>query len=338
MIISRTPFRISFFGGGTDYPAWYEAHDGQVLATTINKYCYISCRYLPPFFEHKHRIVYSHIENVHRIAEIRHPAARACLQFMRIRDGIEIHHDGDLPARSGIGSSSAFTVGLLHALYALDGKKPTRRQLARNAIHIEQKMLKEHVGVQDQMLTAFGGLNVVHFGGKRHLQIRPIALPAHRTASLQKHLMLFFTGVPRISSEIAQEQVKKTRSRARELKMMCELTTEALAVLASRRGIDEFGRLLHENWLLKRSLSDKISNHQIDDIYAEARRGGAVGGKILGAGGGGFILLFAGPEVQPEIRKRLRKLLHVPFGFEDSGSRIVVAGPMDGSLREPRRR
>jgi D-glycero-alpha-D-manno-heptose-7-phosphate kinase len=329
MIISRTPFRISFFGGGTDYPVWYEANYGQVLATTINKYCYISCRYLPPFFEHKHRIVYSHIENVHRIADIHHPSARACLQFMRIRHGIEIHHDGDLPARSGIGSSSAFTVGMLHALYALKGLMPTRRQLATNAIHVEQDMLKEHVGAQDQMLTAFGGFNLVYFGGARHLQLRPVTLPPHRIASLQQHLMLFYTGVPRFSSEIAQEQVKKTKSLGRELKAMCELTDSALEVLNSNRDITEFGRLLHEGWIIKRSLTGRISNPHIDEIYAEARRAGAMGGKILGAGGGGFILLFAKPKYQPGICKRLKKLLHVPFQFESMGSRIIFYSPSD---------
>lgn len=329
MIISRTPFRISFFGGGTDYPVWYEANYGQVLATTINKYCYISCRFLPPFFEHKHRIVYSFIENVRRVADINHPSARACLQFMKVRNGIEVHHDGDLPARSGLGSSSAFTVGLLHALYAMKGVMPTRRQLATNAIHIEQNMLKENVGAQDQMLTAFGGFNLVYFGGQRHLQIRPITLAPSRIESLQSHLMLFFTGISRLSSEVAKEQVAKTRARARELKTMWELTNTALNALNSRASIVEFGRLLHENWLIKKSLTNKISTADIDDMYAEARRAGAIGGKILGAGGGGFLLLFAKPEHQAAIRARLRKLLHVPFEFETGGSRIIFHSPTD---------
>ncbi|MBI3548540.1 MAG: kinase [Elusimicrobia bacterium] len=329
MIISRTPFRISFFGGGTDYPVWYEANYGQVLATTINKYCYLSVRYLPPFFEHKHRIVYSHIESVRKIANINHPSARACLQFMKIRDGVEVHHDGDMPARSGIGSSSAFTVGLLHALYALKGIMPTRRQLALNAIHIEQKVLNEHVGAQDQMLAAFGGFNLVYFGGARHLQLKPITLPPHRIQSLQSHLMMFYSGISRLSSEVAKEQVAKTRARSRELKTMCELTDEAVEILNSRANLREFGRLMHENWLIKRSLTSKISNPHIDDIYSEARRAGAIGGKILGAGGGGFVLLFAKPEVQPAIRARLKKLLHVPFEFESMGSRIIFHSPPD---------
>ena len=329
MIISRTPFRISFFGGGTDYPAWYEGNHGQVLATTINKYCYVSCRTLPPFFGHKHRIVYSRIENVRRFSEIRHPSARACLQFMKIRAGIEVHHDGDLPARSGIGSSSAFTVGLLHALYALKGLMPTRRQLATNAMHIEQDILKEAVGAQDQMLAAFGGFNLIYFGGARHLQLRPITLPPRRIASLQSHLMLFYSGVPRNSSDIAREQVRQTKARGSELQTMRELTDAALDLLSGRGDIAEFGRLLDENWLIKRSLTSKVSNARIDEIYAEARRAGALGGKILGAGGGGFLLLFAKPEAQPAIRRRLHKLLHVPFEFESMGSRIIFYSPSD---------
>ncbi|MBI5239217.1 MAG: kinase [Elusimicrobia bacterium] len=329
MIISRTPFRISFFGGGTDYPVWYEEDHGQVLAATINKYCTISCRYLPPFFEHRHRIVYSHIENVRRVADIRHPSARACLQFMRIRHGVEIHHDGDLPARSGIGSSSAFTVGMLHALYALKGLMPSRRQLATDAIHIEQDVLKEKVGAQDQMLAAFGGLNLVYFGGPRHLQLRPVTLPPQRIAALHSHLMLFYSGMPRIASQVAREQVERTRSRRRELTLMRGLTDAALDLLNSRRDIAEFGRLLHENWLIKRSLSSRVSTPRIDDIYREARRAGALGGKVLGAGGGGFILLFAEPGRQARIRARLAKLLHVPFQFESMGSRIIFYSPDD---------
>lgn len=331
MIISRTPYRISFFGGGTDYPVWYEANYGQVLATTINKYCYISCRCLPPFFKHKHRIVYSLVENANRIADIRHPSVRACLQFMKVKDGLEIHHDGDLPARSGIGSSSAFTVGLLHALYALQGVMPSRRQLATNAIHIEQDVLKEHVGAQDQMLAAFGGLNLIYFGGSRHLELRPVTLPPRRMASLQDHLMLFYTGRPRSASEIAKEQVRRTASRARELTLMRELCDRALEILNSRGSIVDFGRLLHENWLIKRSLTQKISNPYIDDIYAAARRAGAVGGKILGAGGGGFFLVFAKPQDHGAIRSRLRGLLRVPFRFESMGSRIIFYSPAESA-------
>ena len=204
MIISRTPFRISFFGGGTDYPAWYRENKGAVLATTINRYCYITCRYLPPFFEHKHRIVYSKIENVKDISEIMHPSARAVLQFMKIREGIELHHDGDLPARTGLGSSSAFTVGLLHALYALKGVMLPKNRLATQAIHIEQEILKENVGSQDQILAAFGGFNRINFNLDGSFQIMPVILKKEKLEQLQKHLMLYFTGLSRFASDIAR--------------------------------------------------------------------------------------------------------------------------------------
>ncbi|OGR69995.1 MAG: kinase [Elusimicrobia bacterium GWD2_63_28] len=324
MIISKTPYRISFFGGGTDYPSWYNENKGQVLSTTIDKYCYITCRNLPPFHEHKHRIVYSKIENVTRIRDIVHPSVRACLQFMKIKDGVEIHHDGDLPARSGLGSSSAFTVGLLKALYAMKGHIVSSSQVARDAIHVEQVMLKENVGAQDQMVAAYGGCNVIRFGDKTHLQVSPVTLCDERLAELQDRLMLFYTGIPRTANDIAGEQIRKTHLRKRELTLMGEMVNHAVEILNCGAGnIDGFGRLLHESWKLKRSLTDKITNNFIDDAYAAARRAGALGGKILGAGGGGFMLFFAPPERQKRVRAALRKLLHVPFRFEYSGSSII---------------
>ncbi|MDD5652690.1 MAG: kinase [Candidatus Omnitrophica bacterium] len=322
MIISRTPLRISFFGGGTDYPLWYNENGGAVLATTINKYCFITCRHLPPFFEHKSRIVYSHIENVKEISEIRHPSVKSCLEFMKIKQGIEIHHDGDLPARSGLGSSSAFTVGLLHSLYALAGKMPTKRQLALDAIQVEQKMIKENVGSQDQVLAAFGGFNRVEFGGNQHIQVRKITVSQEKLESLQSHMMLFFTGFSRIASEIASEQLKNIPQKKKELKTMHQMVDQATEIMNSGR-IDEFGRLLHESWKLKKSLSHKISNPDIDEIYACARKSGATGGKLLGAGGGGFILFFVQPEKQKQLKEKLKKLLWVPFRFEDLGSQII---------------
>ncbi|MEW6101512.1 MAG: kinase [Candidatus Omnitrophota bacterium] len=329
MIISRTPFRISFFGGGTDYPVWYKENGGAVLATTIDKYCYISCRYLPPFFEHKSRIVYSFIENVKEHSEIRHPSARACLKFMEIERGIEVHHDGDLPARSGLGSSSSFTVGLLHALYALKGKMPTKRQLALDAIHIEQSVLNENVGSQDQALAAFGGLNVVEFGGRDHFQVRPVTLPSQRLNSLQDNLLLIFTGFSRTASEIAAEQIKRTPHNRKELKIMHQFVNNALEILNSNVDLASFGKLLHENWQIKRTLSDKITSPQIDEIYSAALSCGALGGKLLGAGGGGFMLIFASPAVQGKIKKRLKKLLFVPFRFDSLGSQIIFYSPVN---------
>lgn len=326
MIISRTPFRISFFGGGTDYPVWYRENKGAVLATTINKYCYITCRYLPPFFEHKHRIVYSLIEDVKKRSDIKHPAVRACLKFMKINEGVEIHHDGDLPARSGLGSSSSFTVGLLHTLYALKGKMLTKRQLALDAIHVEQELIKENVGSQDQVLAAFGGFNRIEFGGDHHVLVKHIAIGKKKIEQLHSHMMLFFTGLSRIASDVACEQIRNIPKKEKELRKMYQMVEEAENILNGNK-IKDFGKLLHDSWKFKKSLSHKISTPQIDDIYNTAIRAGAVGGKLLGAGSGGFILFFIEPHKQAKLREKLKKLLWVPFNFEDLGSQIIFYQP-----------
>ncbi len=324
MIISRTPFRISFFGGGTDYPVWYREHGGSVLATTIDKYCYISCRYLPPFFEtHKSRIVYSKMEYVFDNKKIVHPAVRETLKFMKIEEGIEIHHDGDLPARAGLGSSSAFTVGLLNALYALKRAMPTKLQLAQEAIHIERNMIRESVGSQDQVSVAFGGFNKISFSPNDDIDLKPVIVSRDRLLELESHLMLFFTGFSRTASKIASKQVKNTPRKTSELGAMHDMVDESIGILTQRRGIAEFGRLMHDSWMLKRSLTDKVSNANIDSLYKTARDAGALGGKLLGAGGGGFMLLFAKPADQARIREKLKKLLLVPFRFESSGSQII---------------
>jgi D-glycero-alpha-D-manno-heptose-7-phosphate kinase len=334
MVISRTPFRISFFGGGTDYPIWYRENGGAVLATTINKYCYLTCRYLPPFFEHKSRIIWSKMEYIKDISQIQHPSVRACLQFMGIDRGVEIHHDGDLPARTGMGSSSAFTVGLLHALYALRGVMPTKRKLALDAIHLEQEVMKENVGSQDQALAAFGGFNLIEFGSTDHIQVRPITINQKRLRLFQDHLMLFFTGFSRTASDIAAEQVRATPHKKKELRLILEMVDKALEILNSNSNLSSFGKLLHESWKIKRGLSSRISNPLIDNIYSVAMRAGALGGKLLGAGGGGFMLIFAKPEAQTKIKEKLRKLLYVPFRFESLGSQIIFYSPGD-SLVNP---
>lgn len=329
MIISRTPFRISFFGGGTDYPVWYKENRGAVLASTINKYCYITCRYLPPFFKHKSRIIYSKVEEVVNFSDINHPSVRECLQYLDIGKGVEIHHDGDLPARTGLGSSSSFTVGLLYALYALRGKMPTKRQLALDAIHLEQNLIKENVGSQDQVLAAFGGFNLVEFGGHDHVQVRPVTVSIERLKELESHMMLFFTGFSRTASEIAAQQIKDTPNKKKELNEMHSMVKSALDILNGEGDIVEFGRLLHNNWLLKRGLTDKISTPRIDEIYSAARDAGAIGGKLLGAGGGGFMLIFARPEDHTKIKDKLKDLLYVPFQFENLGSQIVFYNRYD---------
>ncbi|MHB8124411.1 MAG: GHMP family kinase ATP-binding protein [Desulfitobacteriaceae bacterium] len=322
MIISRTPYRISFFGGGTDYPDWYRENGGAVLATGIDKYCYINCRYLPPFFEHKDRIVYSQIELVNDQDEIRHPSVREVLKYLDIKQGVEIHHDGDLPSRSGLGSSSSFTVGLLNALYAMKGIMSSKTQLAQDAIYVEQKIIKENVGSQDQVMSAVGGFNRVDFS-EDGFQIKPITIDKEKQQALQDHLMLFFTGISRTASHIAGEQIHQIPNKKLELTEMYKMVDEGIKILNSSTDLSDFGRLLHESWMLKRSLTEKVSTLYIDYIYNNALKAGATGGKILGAGGGGFILFFIKPELQDGLKAALRGLLNVPFRFENNGSQII---------------
>ena len=327
MIISRTPFRISFFGGGTDYPDWYRRHGGAVLATTINKYCYISCRYLPPFFDHKFRVVYSKIEDRKNIDEILHPPVREVLRYLNFEKGVEIHHDGDLPARSGLGSSSSFTVGLLNALYALKGVMADKADLARKAIHIEQERLKEAVGSQDQTLAAHGGPSHIEFLRNGEINVQPLTLHTDRIKELSAHLMLFFTGISRTASEVVKEYLPELISKEPQLKRAGEMVDEALAILRDGKDLAPFGKLLHEAWKLKRSFSPKISTSYVDEVYEAGIGAGATGGKLIGAGGGGFVLFFVPPSKQPAVMQRLRKLVHVPFRFEFSGSRIIFFDP-----------
>jgi D-glycero-alpha-D-manno-heptose-7-phosphate kinase len=323
MIISRTPFRISFFGGGTDYPAWYREHGGAVLSATINKYCYLTCRYLPPFFQHRTRVVYSIIEMVKSIDEINHPSARETLRYLKINRGIEIHHDGDLPGRSGMGSSSAFTVGLLHALYALKGQAVGKRQLASEALHLEQDILKEAVGSQDQVSTAYGGVNRINFMQNGDFSVHPMTLSPERLEELNSHLMLFYTGIKRTASNIASSYATSTDGRSAVLHKMRHCVDQSCEILNGKGDLIPFGGLLHEAWLAKRELSDKVSNAQVDALYDEARAAGATGGKLLGAGGGGFLLLFVPHEKQNKLRKQLCRLIQVPFKFEFTGSQII---------------
>jgi len=330
MIITRTPFRVSFFGGGTDYPAWYRKHGGAVLATTIDKYCYISCRRLPQFFKHKHRIVYSEIETVMHIDEIKHPAVRCILNWTKTEQGLEIHHDGDLPARSGLGSSSSFTVGLLHAVQGLNGKLSCKDGLARDAIHVEQNIIGETVGSQDQISAAFGGFNRIEFHHNDTFSVTPVILSMHRREELRSHMMLCFTGFSRISSNVAETIIGNFKNHEKELFCMRAMVDEAIAILQdTREPIDSFGKLLDANWQYKRGLSNDVSTPEIDSIYQAAKDAGAIGGKILGAGGGGFFLIFAKPERHATIRERLNKLIHVPFNFDNSGSCVVVYQPED---------
>ena len=327
MIISRTPFRISFFGGGTDYPSWYLDHGGTVLGVTIDKYCYLTCRYLPPFFKHRIRLVYSQIENCQTVDEIAHPAVREVMRYLRMDRGIEIHHDGDLPARSGMGSSSSFTVGLLHALHALNGYMPSRRQLAMEGIKIEQDVLKETVGSQDQVFAAFGGFNHIIFSQTGEISVRPLTLSADRREELNSYLMLFYTGIERTASDVAASYIAGGNGKVSQLRIMKDLVDEGISILNNGRDLAAFGALLNEGWEAKRSLSAEVSNSYVDELYAHALANGALGGKLLGAGGGGFMLLFVPPSKQERVRAELQDLISVPFRFEFSGSQIIFFEP-----------
>src|SRR6516225_10957021 len=340
MIITRTPLRISFFGGGTDYPIWYSEFGGAVLSTTIDKCCYITCRRLPPFFEYHSRVSYSKVENVERNSAIEHPAVRGCLQLMGVEEGVEVHHVADLPARTGLGTSSAFTVGLLLGLYALREQMRDKHALALDAIHVEQDVLKEAVGSQDQISAAYGGFNRINFQTDGGFEVKPVIAPAARLAELQQHCALFFTGFSRIASEIAKAQIKVTPQKKRELESMRQMVDEAEAILSNpNRPIEEFGRLLNESWQIKRTLTQNITNNNLDEIYEAGRNAGALGGKLLGAGGGGFMLFFVPPARRRELRARLRNLLCIPICLWDRGSQVVVYEPeeeYDKSLTQAR--
>jgi D-glycero-alpha-D-manno-heptose-7-phosphate kinase len=340
MVITSTPLRISFFGGGTDYPIWYRQYGGSVLSTTINKCCYITCRHLPPFFEYHSRISYSKVENVGKNDAIQHPSVRACLQFLGIEDGVEIHHVADLPARTGLGTSSAFTVGLLLGLYALKHQMRDKYALTADAIHVEQELLHEAVGSQDQTNAAHGGFNRINFHSDGTIEVKRILTEQNRLRKLEQHLALYFTGFSRTASEIAAEQVKITPHKKKELETMMQLVSEAEAIVTNpTRSLDEFGRLMHQGWQIKRSLTRQISNANIDEIYEAGLSAGALGGKLLGAGGGGFMLFYVPPERREELRARLKKLLCVPFGFSNRGSQVVVYEPeevYDKSLMDER--
>ena len=328
MIITKTPYRISFFGGGTDHPDWFQENGGKVLATTFDKYCYISARVLPPFFEHTHRIVYSKIESVNNINAIEHPSVREVLKYVSYNKGLEIHHDGDLPARSGLGSSSSFTVGLLNALNALDGSYKSPHQLATTAIHIEQNLIKECVGSQDQISAAYGGFNEIEFNKDGSFLVEPIVTKKERLEDLNNHLMLFFTGVSRYSSEILTSQLANLSNCQSQMHELRDMVDEGASILRNQNNsLDDFGKLLDKSWKNKRSSSKLDSNNKIDEIYAAAIKAGASGGKILGAGGGGFILFYVKPENQVNVAKAMEKLTHVPFKFENTGSKVVLYQP-----------
>ena len=323
MIISKTPYRISFFGGGSDYPSWYLNNGGSVISTTIDKYIYVSCRYLPPFFEHKYRIVWSHIENVKDIHQIKHRSVKELLKYFKIKKGLEIHYDGDLPSRSGMGSSSVFVVGLMNLLNNFQGKKVNKKQLALNSINFEQKILKDVVGSQDQIAATYGGFNKISFKPGGAFSIKPILIKKLTQKKLNKNLVLLYTGFKRTAHNIANTYVDKLqKTKKNHILEILQLVKEAENVLKADDLVG-FPKLLHESWLAKRSLSSSITNSKIDEIYNNAINNGALGGKLLGAGGGGFFLFYVPYSRQKYFVNYFRKLINVPFKFSSEGSKIM---------------
>ncbi len=323
MIISRTPFRISLFGGGTDYPKWYKKKPGLVINATINKYCYINVRKLPPFFNYNYYIRYYKREQVSKISQIMHPSVRECLRFVKLKYGVEIVHNADLPARSGLGSSSTFTVGLLNALTSIKNKNLTKKELSLNSIHIEQNLIKENVGSQDQIAASFGGINRINFGGKSKFTVNPYILNSTYENKLSSNLILIFTGITRNASGIAKTQLSQMNYNHQEYEKILDITKEADEILRKNKNLDLLGELLDEQWKIKKKLSSKISNENIEKIYKKAKLNGAIGCKLLGAGAGGFMLIYARKEKQNKIIKALSKYLHVPFNFDYTGSQII---------------
>lgn len=323
MIISKTPYRISFFGGGTDYPEWYLENDGEVISSTINKYVYLTCRILPNFFDHKYRIVYSKIELTKKSSEIKHKVVRKLIEKHNINDGIELHYDGDLPAQSGMGSSSSFIVGCNNVLSNLSGKSYTKKKLANESLKFEQEILKEVVGSQDQIATAYGGFNSIKFFKDGKYKVQSVNIKKNFKEDLNKRLVLLYTGNQRRAHDIASSYVHKlNKSKKKQMEEILGFVYKAKKFLLNSQ-LDDFGNLLHESWIKKKELSDSISSDFIDKIYNKAIKSGALGGKILGAGGGGFFLFYVKKNSIDEFKYNFRKFPIISFNFEDKGSEII---------------
>ena len=326
MIISKTPYRLSFFGGGTDYRPWFEKNGGLIIASTIARYCYITLRELPPFFDHKTRAVYSKIESVFSNDEVSHPSIRNCLKYLNIEDGLEIHHDGDLPARSGIGSSSSFTVGLLNALHAFKYEMRSSRQLADEAIYVEQNLIKENVGIQDQIMAAHGGLQILKMGPGTDYSVSPLIIAPDYIKAFEEHVLLGFSGVSRYSEKYAKGQIHNINngSSNEKLREMQSIAEEALILFQKQANLDEIGNLLDKSWQLKQQLTENLSNRTLNDIYEIAIKNGAFGGKLSGAGGGGFFWFLAPPYRHEKIKSELKNInVWVPFKIDKAGSQII---------------
>lgn len=333
MVITKTPFRMSFFGGGTDIEDYFKMYGGAVLSTTFDKYCYVNVRHLPPFFKYRTELSYSKTERVNHIEEIQHPAIRNAMKMMRMYD-LRLTYEADLPARSGLGTSSSFAVGMLNAFYALKGKYVDKKKLADEAIYLERVLCQEAGGWQDQIAASFGGFNKITFGEDGY-EIRPVIISPERKKNLNENLQLYFTGFTRFSAEIQAKNQGKKEDRIPHLKEMRDLVEEAEKILVNKtENLNEFGRLLDYTWKLKKMAGKEISTNEIDELYRKGMRAGALGGKLLGAGGGGFLLFYVEPEAQGRVREAMKDLLHIPFQFENSGTRVIYYTPEIYEIRE----
>jgi D-glycero-alpha-D-manno-heptose-7-phosphate kinase len=326
MIITKTPFRMSFFGGGTDMENYFKIHGGAVLSTTFDKYCYVTVRHLPRFFEYKTHLTYSKMEYVNSYDEIEHPAIRNAMKMLDMRE-IRLTYESDLPARSGLGTSSSFAVGMLNAFYALKGKYADKKRLAEEAIYLERVLCNESGGWQDQIAASFGGFNRINFNEDSY-EVLPVIISPERKKQLNDNLMMFFTGFTRFSSEVQKANKVSDMNKYSQLRQMYELVNEAEQILVDKmRDLDDFGRLLDTTWKLKRQTGSSISTESIDGLYEKGIKAGALGGKLLGAGGGGFLVFYVQPEKQGAVRETMKDLMYIPFQFEDGGTRVIHYTP-----------
>ena len=327
MIITKTQFRMSFFGGGTDMEEYLKENEGAVLSTTFDKYCYINVRHLPRFFDYSTELSYSKTERVTDVNDIQHPAIREAMKMLDMHE-IRLTYEADLPARSGLGTSSSFAVGMLNAFYALKGKYADKKRLSDEAIYLERVLCKEVGGWQDQIAASFGGFNRINFNADGY-EVLPVIISPERKRQLNDNLMMFFTGFTRFSSDVQMANNAKTSENKKErLKKMYELVDEAEAVLTNKeRDLDDFGRLLDVTWRLKKGTGDAVSTSSIDELYEKGIKAGALGGKLLGAGGGGFLVFYVQPEKQKMVKEAMKDLMHIPFRFEDGGTRVIHYSP-----------
>lgn len=333
MIITKTPFRMSFFGGGTDTRIYFKDNDGAVLSTTFDKYCYVNVRHLPKFFNYSTEVAYSKIERVNAIDEIQHPAIRNAMKMLKMQE-IRLTYEADLPARSGLGSSSSFAVGMLNAFYALKGEYADKKKLADKAIYLERVLCKEAGGWQDQIAASFGGFNRINFNSDGY-EVLPVIISSERKKKLNENLLMFFTGFTRFSFEIQEANTLRKSDKMAKLKEIYALVDKAEKILTDKTAdLDDFGRLLDHTWNLKRGTGASVSTDHIDELYKKGIAAGALGGKLLGAGGGGFMIFYVRPEQQGRVKEAMRELMYVPFAFENGGTKVIYYSPEDAILQK----